>query len=1321
MASCTTEADVVQVLYAELHPVFGYDSLNLQVLERDGWYHSLPIDRGVLQDVRRRLLAESYFADYYSDPRPRVIQVSSETPFLSGRGPGLAQRPRILIWMPLMRAGQPVGSISYQLFSARKVPPAEVAFLEQVHERLGEQVVKVYRNELTRNQAVGLGALNVIVRALSAVNDEPEIAATLLTTLNSLMAVDSVELALRDDPESPRLRLIAMGPGPNVTSSQDSLRSRKFDLIRPVLMSGQPVLATGADPRGDYCSAASVAIIEGGVRRGALTTRCREPDMYEQSTLAFLQQVADQVALALRSGWSYAALDAQRRRLEIVNAIGGRLASSLDRWSIVRSLREALSQHLRFDSFTLATIAETPQGVVAEGYVWDSGEERPPVVVPLMSAGPAREAYETGEPVLIRRSPWARSMERLPRFQGEVFEGPGVVVDVTRPGRHRRFASRSMLWVPVRRGGEVTALLSIQSYRRDAFDDWHVSVLEDVAAHVGLALANAEHFHAAQTERHRLEALHLLEVSVQAAASEEQIANAVLHTLRTYVDAPILMLGYLESGRLTGYCLEPGKPLRWLPPVSVDSTVYFKRQLVQGTTIAEALPPELRQPRPAHGWPTWGPHIPLHFLSVPLFYESRVVGALSAQRLADQPFTLEEIQLFESAAPVVGIGLRTVRLHRANELAMANSVRLQTVAGLAGHDLTSVVGSVAELTRSVLGASGAACWAFDDDLRVAVQSVRGEANPGRVLRWSGRTAARSWSAPPREPVTVQRGRAAWTLIPLWHGDRLVGALGAVRPGAQVEEPLPAVSDFAQHAAIAIENARLAAETRGRIHTLEAVAAFADLDITRPRGARAEMCRLVERALAGSNGAIWMLEGSAMVRGAGKSATRIAASRPEWWGPALQARSSSGANRHLRSLLRRSAAGKSSTEGPNAHPVVVDGELVGMITSEPTRTLPSETQRLVAVLAGQAAVALGRLKLVATLNRQAEMLDTVLKHSLVGIVLEDEAGNVAYANPEVERIYGVPATALIHAPAHSLLERPHAVVIPDPDADPTGPLEIRLEDSGTVVQVRSVPIPGAAGRPPLVLTLHQDVTRERALLEARDLMLRAIGHEVRSPAAAMRSTIAGLLQWGTVMDPEQRYALIVEAYEQSDRLLSLVENQLLIARLEAGRFEPNGARIALARTVEQVTTVLRSRYGERVKAIDLRLAGDVPDVYCDPAHLEEVLTNLIGNALEYTSARLVRVTAHASGNWLEVTVSDDGGGLPPDRTRAVFSKTGSAGRSRAHRGLGLGLYLCRLVVERSFGGRIWLDRTGPDGTTFKFTVPAAVARPRRRAGAARAGS
>jgi signal transduction histidine kinase len=101
----------------------------------------------------------------------------------------------------------------------------------------------------------------------------------------------------------------------------------------------------------------------------------------------------------------------------------------------------------------------------------------------------------------------------------------------------------------------------------------------------------------------------------------------------------------------------------------------------------------------------------------------------------------------------------------------------------------------------------------------------------------------------------------------------------------------------------------------------------------------------------------------------------------------------------------------------------------------------------------------------------------------------------------------------------------------------------------------------------------------------------------------------------------------------------------------------------------------------------------------------VLTNLIANALEYTTGPVLIEAREAQRGWLELTVTDHGAGLPAASLETVFEKTGPAGRSRSQGGLGLGLYLCRLVVERSFGGRIWVATSDRSGTTFKFTVPA----------------
>jgi two-component system sensor histidine kinase KdpD len=221
------------------------------------------------------------------------------------------------------------------------------------------------------------------------------------------------------------------------------------------------------------------------------------------------------------------------------------------------------------------------------------------------------------------------------------------------------------------------------------------------------------------------------------------------------------------------------------------------------------------------------------------------------------------------------------------------------------------------------------------------------------------------------------------------------------------------------------------------------------------------------------------------------------------------------------------------------------------------------------------------------------------------------------------------------------------------------------------------------------------------------MLRAIGHEVRSPAAAMKNTLAGIMQWDTTIDATGRRELLQEAYESSDRLLSLVESQLIIAKLETRHFEPSPEPVDLGPALDGVMGVLLHRYQERSTAVQVSLPVGLPAAFCEPTHLGQVLTNLIGNALEYTSGSVHVEARNVQRGWLEITIADQGQGLPAASLETVFEKTGPAGRNRSQGGLGLGLYLCRLVVERSFGGRVWVASSDRNGTTFKFTVPARI--------------
>ena len=1291
LGSCVTEADLLQVLYRGLHTRFGYDVIALHVLEREGWYRSLPIDSGVLQDMRRLVLSKSMYAKQYANPRLTVVPLnpSSQT---RGRGPGAGRQVRFAIWAPVKHQGELIGAVIYQSHRKRRVPDSELAFLDEVHRRLGVLLANASLNELTRNQARRLEALNSIGRAMASTLDEASVLTGLHTTLRELLPVDALEMVAMPDESADRVRLMHVEADSAPTTRWLPSRSPLVATARSVLRDSKPVLAHTPT------SSLWVPIKEGGVVRGALGIRCVRPFAYEDSTAAFLELVSDEATLALRNARSYEALEDQRRRLELVNSIGRRLASSLDKWSIMRTLREELATFMEFDAFILATITHTVDGPVAEGYQYVAGVEEVVPPVALAVTGPSREAYETGKPVLVRDNPWRRAFEQkgLERERWVVGQGAAIFVSGSATERHQ--VSRSFVWVPVLSGDQITAMLSLQSYHEGAFDEWHVKLLQDVAAHVSLALANADHFAQAQAERARLEALHVLEMGVAGASDEHQIADAIFSVVSEYLDATHMVLAYLDvAGDMAGFTGERGGQAVAVGPVPMVDAPFFSRMIEQGGMVMDVAP----EPKDLEG--SIGAYIfsrsPSHVVWVPIMQYDRVVAGIVAMRNDGGRFQATHLKLLETAAPVVGIALRTMRLHHANELALAQSVRIQELAALAGHELMSVVANIAEQARTMLECAGAVCWAFDTEGRIS--GTRGSGDPAaeQVLSWAGLGSEESWRGAPAGLVSGTTHGQAWSLIPLWYGDRLVGAIGSAHASTHLAEPTSAALDFARHAAVAIENSRLVAETRGRIRTLEAVAAFAKLNPTEPERARSEMGRLVSDALAGSQGELWLLEDGQLVRRSddGEQAPRVPVSDST---QLLKALSSPAGSRRLRALLDLLGAPADAF----AIPIQVEGGLAGLLVARMTGG-GAETRRLGAVLAGQAAVLIGQLELVDALDRERRMMNAILRHSPVGVMLEDAGGRIVYANPEVESIYNLQAAEMPGRKPAEIYSAAGAILSENGEAD--GTLELHMHDPDRTVHVRRVVIPGLEGEPAGILTLHEDVTAQRIALEAKDLMLRAIGHEVRSPAAAMKNTLAGIMQWDNTIDATGRRELLQEAYESSDRLLSLVESQLIIAKLETRHFEPSPEPVELGPALEGVMGVLMHRYQERSAAVKVSLPAGLAAAYCEPTHLGQVLTNLIGNALEYTQSAVVVEARQLNRGWLEITVADQGQGLPAASLESLFEKTGPAGRNRSQGGLGLGLYLCRLVVERSFGGRIWVASSNRNGTTFKFTVPAST--------------
>ncbi len=248
----------------------------------------------------------------------------------------------------------------------------------------------------------------------------------------------------------------------------------------------------------------------------------------------------------------------------------------------------------------------------------------------------------------------------------------------------------------------------------------------------------------------------------------------------------------------------------------------------------------------------------------------------------------------------------------------------------------------------------------------------------------------------------------------------------------------------------------------------------------------------------------------------------------------------------------------------------------------------------------------------------------------------------------------------------------------------------------------------AGR--ILLVLH-DTTREREIARLKSEFVAKASHELRTPLSSIRATLE-MLETGDLEDPDHRREMMAIASEESDRLARMVDDMLDISRIEAGVARPRIERIDLGDLVDETVDGLRATAQKR--SIDLRvLSGQGGlEVEGDRVMLATVVTNLVGNALKYVPEG-ERVTIEVAPEDLTrsvvVTVTDTGLGIPEEDLPRIFEKFYRVSRyERKAQGTGLGLDLCRNIVERVHQGRIGVDSRVGEGARFWFGVPASFA-------------
>ena len=347
-----------------------------------------------------------------------------------------------------------------------------------------------------------------------------------------------------------------------------------------------------------------------------------------------------------------------------------------------------------------------------------------------------------------------------------------------------------------------------------------------------------------------------------------------------------------------------------------------------------------------------------------------------------------------------------------------------------------------------------------------------------------------------------------------------------------------------------------------------------------------------------------------------------------------------------------------------------------------------------------AVVAGRNTELASVEADRSRLATVLDQMTDGVLIADSQGQVQFGNPAARRLFecsdpiGRTVTEVV---------RNHQLVEAWQRCQGTRELQsetVEIPTRHQFLQLIVIPDRHAAGS----LLLAQDLTRVRRLETVRRDFISNISHELRTPLASLKA-LTETLQGGALSDPEAGPRFLDRIVTEVDALTQMAQELLDLSRIESGQ-------VALDITTFPPKKLLSSA-AERMKMqaerAGLRLcvecSDDLPMLHADHARLEQVLVNLIHNAVKFTrpGGEVTLLSDLLDDGSVHFAVRDTGIGIPADDLPRIFERFYRVDKSRTGSGTGLGLSIARHIVE-AHGGRIWAESRMGQGSTFSFSIP-----------------
>jgi PAS domain S-box-containing protein len=411
------------------------------------------------------------------------------------------------------------------------------------------------------------------------------------------------------------------------------------------------------------------------------------------------------------------------------------------------------------------------------------------------------------------------------------------------------------------------------------------------------------------------------------------------------------------------------------------------------------------------------------------------------------------------------------------------------------------------------------------------------------------------------------------------------------------------------------------------------------------------------------------------------------------------------------------------------PLFLGDEAIGALiaTSSDRDAFTTEDLNLLNAFADQAAVAVSNARLYEQLmleQRQTAQLyqhveerrnelEAILRGIGDGVIVTDPAFNLLLMNPVATRIFHVKADVTSSLPLSEVI--PHQELTPifhdalqgEKDAIVR---EISLSSAGdraeATYQALASPILSAGGEVRGVVTVLRDITTQKELDRIKSNFLSVVSHELKTPLHSIKGFVDIILMGKTGPVSETQADFLGTVRDQTTHLQNLINDLIEFSRLDSGQVKLRLTDVSMAEVATAVTDKLKPLADQGQIQMANRVDSDIPTIEADRMRIEQVLTNLVQNAIKFTPpSGVVTVSAADLGEEVQVAVSDTGIGIPASELIRIFDRFYQVDSSstRHYRGAGLGLTISKHIIEYHHG-RIWAESEDGKGSTFFFVLP-----------------